>query len=98
MAEAMASTAKAMHKMNKAVDVPAINKMMAEYQITALQAQMNPHFIFNALNSIRALVDENPERARTAITELSNILRSSMQAEKLETVTLEKSPFTKFKL
>src|SRR6185503_21239820 len=46
--------------------------------------------IFNALNSIRALVDENPVRARTAITELSNILRSSMQAEKLETVTFEK--------
>jgi len=42
------------------------------------------------LNSIRALVDENPVRARTAITELSNILRSSMQAEKLETVTLER--------
>ena len=32
MAEAMASTAKAMHKMNKAVDVPAINKMMAEFE------------------------------------------------------------------
>ncbi|RYY63671.1 MAG: sensor histidine kinase, partial [Chitinophagaceae bacterium] len=43
---------------------------------------------FNALNSIRALVDENPERARRAITELSNILRSSMQAEKMETVPL----------
>lgn len=36
------------------------------------------------------MVDENPERARTAITELSNILRSSMHAEKLETTTLEK--------
>ena len=36
------------------------------------------------------MVDENPERARKAITELSNILRSSMQADKLETVTLER--------
>ena len=36
------------------------------------------------------MVDENPERARRAITELSNILRSSMQADKSETVTLEK--------
>jgi len=35
-------------------------------------------------------VVENPERARRAITELSNILRSSMQVEKIETVTLEK--------
>ena len=36
------------------------------------------------------MVDENPQRARNAITELSNILRSSMQAEKIETTTLEK--------
>ena len=55
-----------------------------------IKAHINPHFIFNALNSIRALVDEDPERARTAITELSNILRSSMHAEKVETTTLEK--------
>ncbi|MEI9956995.1 MAG: histidine kinase [Ferruginibacter sp.] len=36
------------------------------------------------------MVDENPERARRAITELSNILRSSMKAEKAETVSLQK--------
>ena len=40
--------------------------------------------------SIRALIDENPSRARTAITELSNILRSSMQVDKAETVSFEK--------
>ena len=50
---------------------------------------MNPHFIFNALNGIRALIDEDPERARKAITELSNILRSSLSAEKAETVSLQ---------
>ena len=67
----------------------AFEQKIAETEMTALRAQMNPHFIFNALNSIRALVDENPERARKAITELSNILRSSMQAEKMETVPLQ---------
>ncbi len=61
-----------------------------ELELKTIKAHINPHFIFNSLNSIRALVDENPTRARTAITELSNILRSSMQAEKQETVTLEK--------
>ncbi|HVI44406.1 MAG TPA: histidine kinase [Chitinophaga sp.] len=60
-----------------------------ELELKTIKAQMNPHFIFNALNSIRALVDENPQRARTAITELSNILRSSMSTEKSETVSLE---------
>ncbi len=61
-----------------------------ELELKTIKAHINPHFIFNSLNSIRALVDENPERARKAITELSNLLRSSMQAEKNETVTLEK--------
>jgi LytS/YehU family sensor histidine kinase len=58
-------------------------------ELKTIKSHINPHFIFNALNSIRALVDENPERARRAITELSNILRSSMQAEKMETVPLK---------
>lgn len=61
-----------------------------ELELKTIKSHINPHFIFNSLNSIRALVDENPTRARTAITELSNILRSSMQAEKAETVSLEK--------
>ncbi len=61
-----------------------------ELELKTIKAHINPHFIFNALNSIRALVDENPQRARTAITQLSNILRSSMQTEKLETVSLER--------
>ncbi len=67
-----------------------MESLVKELQLKTIKAHINPHFIFNALNSIRALVDENPERARTAITELSNILRSSMQAEKMETTTLEK--------
>lgn len=61
-----------------------------ELELKTIKSHINPHFIFNSLNSIRALVDENPQRARKAITELSNILRSSMQAEKLETVPLRK--------
>ncbi len=64
--------------------------LVKELELKTIKSHINPHFIFNALNSIRALVDENPARARTAITELSNILRSSMQAEKSETVPLER--------
>jgi two-component system, LytTR family, sensor kinase len=67
-----------------------LEAMVKELELKTIKSHINPHFIFNALNSIRALVDENPGRARTAITELSNILRSSMQAEKSETVPLEK--------
>ena len=67
-----------------------LETMVKELELKTIKSHINPHFIFNALNSIRALVDENPIRARTAITELSNILRSSMQAEQMETSSLEK--------
>lgn len=72
------------------LDKIRLQTLVKELELKTIKSHINPHFIFNALNSIRALVDENPERARQAITELSNILRSSMKAEKLETATLEK--------
>ena len=72
------------------VDTLKLQSVVKELELKTIKSHINPHFIFNALNSIRAMVDENPSRARTAITELSNILRSSMQAEKLETVPLER--------
>ncbi len=72
------------------LDTLQLEALVKELELKTIKAHINPHFIFNSLNSIRALVDENPERAREAITELSNILRSSMQADKSETVTLEK--------
>ena len=72
------------------MDTFKLQSLVKELELKTIKSHINPHFIFNALNSIRALVDENPSRARTAITELSNILRSSMQTEKLETVPLER--------
>jgi sensor histidine kinase YesM len=71
------------------MDQLKLEATVKELELKTIKSQLNPHFIFNALNSIRALIDENPSRARNAITELSNILRNSMQAEKVETVTLE---------
>lgn len=71
------------------VDKLSLEKTVKELELQTIKSHINPHFIFNSLNSIRALVEENPPRARTAITELSNILRSSLQVEKLETVTLQ---------
>ena len=72
------------------LDTLKLEAMVKELELKTIKSHINPHFIFNALNSIRALIDENPSRARDAITELSNILRSSMQAEKLEIVPFEK--------
>ena len=78
------------HNRRQELDTLKLQSVVKELELKTIKSHINPHFIFNALNSIRALVDENPVRARTAITELSNILRSSMQAENLETVTLER--------
>ena len=61
----------------------AINEMT----LNRLKSQLNPHFIFNALNSIRALVDEEPQKAKIAITQLSNILRNSLVMDKRKVVS-----------
>lgn len=71
------------------LDTLQLEKLVKELELKTIKAHINPHFIFNALNGIRALIDENPVRARRAVTELSNILRSSLNAEKGETVSLE---------
>jgi two-component system, LytTR family, sensor kinase len=59
-----------------------------ETEAKVLRAQMNPHFMFNALNSIRALILEDPSKAQKGITQLSNILRSSLLADRRKTVSL----------
>ena len=77
-------------KSNKeALEKAKLESTVKDLELNTIKAHINPHFIFNALNSIRALVEEDPQRARLAITELSNLLRSSMQAEKRKTTTLE---------
>lgn len=64
---------------NKTLKLEATVK---EIELNNLKAQLNPHFIFNAMNSIRALIDENPLKSKQAITQLSNILRNSLGTEK----------------
>lgn len=66
-----------------------LSSSVKEFEAKILRSQLNPHFIFNALNSIRALVLENPERAQVSVTRLSNILRNSLLADRRRTVTLE---------
>jgi len=53
-----------------------------EMELNKIKSQLNPHFIFNSMNSIRALVKENPSKAANLITQLSNILRSSLYMDR----------------
>lgn len=60
-----------------------------EVELNTLKSQLNPHFMFNSMNSIRALVDEEPEKAKTAITQLSNLLRSTLMIHKNRVISLQ---------
>jgi len=59
-----------------------------DFELKTLKAQLNPHFMFNAMNSIRALIEEDPQNAKDAITKLSNIMRYTLRIERTETVPL----------
>lgn len=59
-----------------------------EIELKTLRDQLNPHFLFNSLNSIRALIEIEPSTAKSAITTLSNLLRNSLQMGKKTQVTL----------
>lgn len=60
-----------------------------EIELNKLKSQLNPHFMFNSMNSIRALIAENPEKAKEAITQLSNILRNTLLMGKNKTIPFE---------
>lgn len=60
-----------------------------EIELNKLKSQLNPHFMFNAMNSIRALVDENPVKSKEAITQLSNILRNTLQMGKNKVISFD---------
>jgi two-component system sensor histidine kinase AlgZ len=59
-------------------------------QIESLQARVNPHFLFNALNTVASLVEEDPERAVEAIERLSALLRHSLEGAKEDRVALRR--------
>ncbi|MFT4678854.1 MAG: two-component system LytT family sensor kinase [Flavobacteriales bacterium] len=59
-----------------------------EIELSSFKNQMNPHFMFNSLNSIRALIDEDPIKAKGAVTELSGLLRNTLTLGKKQLVTL----------
>lgn len=59
-----------------------------EAQVRALRYQINPHFLFNTLNAIAALVRDAPERAEEMVVQLSDFFRRSLALNPMEDVTL----------
>lgn len=60
-----------------------------QMELENLKSQLNPHFIFNSLNSIRALVDEDPGKSKLSITQLSNIMRKSLGTDQSRLISFK---------
>jgi len=65
-----------------------LQKHLAESQLAQLRAQLQPHFLFNALNTISSLMQVDVERADRLLTRLADLLRSSLQASSRNTTSL----------
>jgi LytS/YehU family sensor histidine kinase len=57
-------------------------------ELRLLQSQLNPHFLFNALNCVRSLIAEDTDRARDAVTHLARMLRYTLASSAEDLVTL----------
>ena len=57
-------------------------------ELRLLKTQLNPHFLFNALNTVRSLIADDPSRAQSAVTRLANTLRYTLSSGQDELVTL----------
>jgi len=64
-------------------------RQLAQAEISNLQQQFQPHFLFNSLNSISALVKSQPEEARTMIHNLSDFLRLTIQKSKEDFISVQ---------
>lgn len=64
--------------------------LVRDAEIKSLQAQVNPHFFFNAINTISALVRIDSEKARKLLLQLSQFFRSNLQGARNNTISLEK--------
>lgn len=73
---------------NSEIERLKLEKNFSLAQLENLNHQLNPHFLFNALNNIRFLIHENPERADDALTILSELLRSALEVNKSKTIPL----------
>ncbi|MBO0952579.1 sensor histidine kinase [Fibrella forsythiae] len=73
---------------HETVEVNALENASLQSQILSLQHQVNPHFLFNSLNSLSALIADDPNRAELFLDELTTVFRYLLQASSRSSVTL----------
>ncbi len=67
-----------------------LSEALQAAELRLLRSQLNPHFLFNALNGLRSLIADEPERARDAVTLLSRTLRYTLASGEDDLVSLER--------
>ncbi len=72
------------------VQAAELQRQLVEARLEALRMQLNPHFLFNTLHAISALVHENPDAADRVIARLSELLRMSLDQSQPQEVALSK--------
>jgi signal transduction histidine kinase len=66
-----------------------LESLLTEARLSALRAQLHPHFLFNALNTVSAYVESDPNLARAMLGHLGDLLRFSLDSEDQREVSLE---------
>ncbi|HCR53402.1 MAG TPA: sensor histidine kinase [Cytophagales bacterium] len=64
-----------------------VDKMSKEAELYSLRQQLQPHFLFNSLNSINALIGADPAKARTMVQQLSDFFRGTLRRQESHRVT-----------
>jgi sensor histidine kinase YesM len=67
----------------------SVQKALAEAQLAQLQAQLRPHFLFNALNTVSALMQTDQARADRMLSQLGDLLRASLGPAKRDSIPLQ---------
>lgn len=67
----------------------AVKDQLNEAKLNALKMQLHPHFLFNTLNTISSLIDENTEKAQDMIAKFGDLFRTVLEQGDITSVTLE---------
>ena len=65
-----------------------LRNLVARSRLNVLVSQIDPHFLFNALNTLGVLIEENPEEARRLTIKMANIFRQKLRASEREMVSI----------
>jgi len=73
----------------KLINESELKQVVQESELNLLKAQINPHFLFNSLNSINSLIFADPDKAQEMVLELSDFLRYTVRKDDNEEVSLK---------